>query len=100
MTEFIITTPDQLRTVVAESVKTELERQFQGQFAAQPKTEPQSHLLTRKQAAFMLGVSLPTLNEWSKKGVINAYRIASRVRYKSQELEQSLLQFKNKRRAA
>jgi excisionase family DNA binding protein len=49
-----------------------------------------SELLTRKEAADLLGVSLPTLNDWTKNGIVQGYRIASRVRYKKSELESSL----------
>jgi len=50
----------------------------------------QNQFLTRKEAAKLLGVSLVTLDEWSKTGVIAAYRISSRVRFKRDELEDSL----------
>jgi excisionase family DNA binding protein len=102
MHEFIITTPDQLKTVISETVQNEFLRHLQTQSAPAPTREPDSDLLTRKEAAKLLSVSLPTLNEWSKTGVINGYRIATRVRYKKSELEKSLLQMQTKktRRAA
>ncbi len=56
--------------------------------------------LTRKEAANLLSVSLPTLNEWTKEGKVTGYRISSRVRYKRSELETSLVQIKTGRRAA
>lgn len=43
-------------------------------------------LVTRQEAANLLGISLPTLHHYSKHGVIPAYRIGSRVRYKKCEL--------------
>jgi excisionase family DNA binding protein len=46
---------------------------------------------TRKATAKKLGISLPTLNEYTKTGIIPAYRIGSRVRYKSNEIEKALL---------
>lgn len=46
---------------------------------------------TRQETAKQLGISLPTLNEYTKSGIIPAYRIGSRVRYKSNEIETSLL---------
>lgn len=56
--------------------------------------------LSRKEAAKLLGVSLPTLNEWTKTGLVQGYRIASRVRYKRTEIETSLSKIKTQRRAA
>lgn len=55
---------------------------------------PQTELITRKQAANLLSVSLPTVNDWTKTGKIKGYRIGSRIRYKRNEIENSLLQIK------
>lgn len=60
------------------------------------KPTPNVELLTRKEASKLLGVSLPTLLEWTKTGKITGYRIASRVRYKRSELENSLSQIRTK----
>lgn len=49
-----------------------------------------TELITRREAAHLLGVSLPTLHLWSKSGQIPAYRINTRVRYKKAELETAL----------
>lgn len=61
------------------------------------KPQPETVLLTRKEAAKLLGVSLVTILDWTKKGKITGYRIASRIRYKRHELETSLLQIKTRR---
>lgn len=47
-------------------------------------------LITRKEACKLLGISSPTLNDWTKSGKINGYKISSRVRYKKSELLESL----------
>lgn len=54
---------------------------------AKVQPEQQDEYISRKQAAKMLKISLPTLCEWSKTGIIKGYRIATRVRYKRRELE-------------
>lgn len=61
------------------------------------KPQPETELLTRKQAAKLLGVSLVTIQDWTKTGKITGYRIASRIRYKRHELETSLSQIKTRR---
>lgn len=61
------------------------------------KPQQETELLTRKQAAKLLGVSLPTIQDWTKTGKITGYRIASRIRYKRHELETSLSQIKTRR---
>lgn len=60
------------------------------------KPTPTTELLTRKEASRLLGVSLPTLLDWTKTGKITGYRIASRVRYKRTDLENSLSQIRHK----
>lgn len=50
--------------------------------------------ITRKEAAKMLGVSLPTIHAWIKSGKITAYRINTRIRFKKSELQDSLKQIK------
>jgi excisionase family DNA binding protein len=101
MQELIITTPEQLKvqlqSVVSQTVKDELQRHFQAAITPEPEIHAQNDLLTRKQAANLLGVSLPTLNEWSKKGLIIGYRIATRVRYKRSDIEKSLLLMHSKK---
>ena len=53
-------------------------------------TKKKDQLLTRQQAAKMLQVSLPTLNIWTKNGIIQARRINSRVRYFSADIDLAL----------
>lgn len=79
---------DDLRDVISESVKAEFTRQFD----SLPKQNQDGDLLTRKEAAHFLGISLPTLLEFTKSGKVTGYRIGTRVRYKRCELEQSLQQ--------
>ena len=55
-----------------------------------PVPHPETEYITRQEAAKILGISLPTLNDWSKRGIIPSYRIASRIRYKKAEVEASL----------
>lgn len=50
----------------------------------------QSKLISRKEVATLLKISLPTLNEWSKLGRLQSYKIGNRVLYKLPEVEQAL----------
>lgn len=59
------------------------------------KQEPsKEQYITRNAAAQILGVSLPTLGKWTKEGLLVAYRISSRIRYKRQEVVDSLNKIK------
>jgi hypothetical protein len=51
--------------------------------------------LTRFQVVDMLQISLPTLNNWSKAGIVQSYRIGNRILYKLDEIEQAIRQVKN-----
>lgn len=47
-------------------------------------------LLTRSETAQILQISLPTLHVYTKRGLIKSYRIGTKIRYKSQEIEEAL----------
>ncbi len=55
----------------------------------QPKESVE--LLTREETAKFLKVSLTTLWQWSKKGILPNYGIGNRVYYKRSEIESNLL---------
>lgn len=52
------------------------------EFAAQPNANPPEpeELLTRKDAAHLLSITLPTLRAYTRSGLLQGYRIGSRVR--------------------
>lgn len=52
-------------------------------------------MLTRKQTAHFLCISLPTLHEWTKTGVIKAHRIGNRVLYKQDDVNNALKQIRS-----
>jgi hypothetical protein len=55
-----------------------------------PTQEHTNDLITRKETASLLGITLPTLRTWSLDGRLKAYYINTRVRYKRGEVLQSL----------
>jgi hypothetical protein len=46
--------------------------------------------LTRKETAEFLKISLPTLHEYTKHGLVKGFRIGTRVLYKLEDLEQDI----------
>ena len=54
--------------------------------------KPDNDLLTRKETADILKISLPTLWAWTNKGIIPAYRIGNKVRYKKADILTALKQ--------
>ena len=51
---------------------------------------PAEKYSTRKETAKQLKVSLPTLNEYTKRNLITGYRFGVRVMYKQSDIEASL----------
>jgi excisionase family DNA binding protein len=54
-----------------------------------PEADAKS-FLSRLEVANLLKISLPTLNEWTKLGWLQSYKIGNRVLYKSNEIEDAL----------
>lgn len=82
----VIFTPlsiEQLQNLINDAVKTGIE---------QTKPEPQepAHLLTRKQVCEILNITPPTLHEWTRNGTVTAYKVGTRVRYKQNEVMNTL----------
>jgi excisionase family DNA binding protein len=79
-------TPQQLKESILSDVRTELKEIV---LNFQPKKQPE--YLTRKEVAIILKVSLVTLSDWNKKGVLKPYRLGNLIRYKTNEIEESLI---------
>lgn len=85
----IQTTSDKLRAEILRDFKKEidlLKKEYQ------PK-EPVT-FLTRNEVAEMLKVDISTVHNWTKSGILRAYSISTRVYFKRDEIEQSLIQLK------
>ncbi|CAA0242662.1 conserved hypothetical protein [Tenacibaculum maritimum] len=54
------------------------------------ETPKKDKLLTRKQTAELLQISLVTLWNWRKEGIIQAYRIGNKIRYKESKIIEAL----------
>lgn len=72
-----------IEQAVSRAVKKEVAAFLEG--FKQPDTKP-SALVPRKDAASRLSVSLTTLDQWTKNGIIHAVRKGGRVYYKESEL--------------
>lgn len=86
MSNVILISPEQLQDMIRETLQNEIAPLLQ----RTPETKQDPDLLTRKQTASLLGVTLPTLHAWTKQGKITGYRIGTTVRYKKDELHQCL----------
>ncbi|WP_026776110.1 helix-turn-helix domain-containing protein [Polaribacter sp. Hel_I_88] len=84
-------TPQQLKESILLDVRAELQVIAQN---FQPKK--QAEYLTRKEVAKILKVSLVTLSDWNKKRVLKPYRLGNLIRYKTSEIEESLIAINKK----
>ncbi|MEN3323748.1 helix-turn-helix domain-containing protein [Mariniflexile soesokkakense] len=73
-----------IKNVITETVIKEVRDKLT------PSNEVNISLFTRETTAKMLCISLPTLNEWTKTGIIKAYRIGGRVLYKHEDISNAL----------
>ncbi|MRM84855.1 helix-turn-helix domain-containing protein [Riemerella anatipestifer] len=76
-------TANELIKAIATAVKKELQ-------TPEPKPVESHDLMHKKEVAKMLRVSLMTINNWTKQGLLTSYRIGNRVMYKKDEVLQSL----------
>ena len=74
----------ELKIFIQESVKEEMLK------LSISLSQPETEFITRQETCKILGISLPTLNDWTKQGLIPGYRISSRVRYKKNEIVEAL----------
>lgn len=75
----------QLASMIQQIVRSEVSE------ALKETTAPaQTEFITRKEAAEILGITLPTLRQYTLKGTLQGYRIGRKVRYKRHEVEDAL----------
>lgn len=78
-----ITTND-LTNLIKEGFKSEL---MELKKTLNPESLESPHL-TRRETANFFGVSLNCLNDWTKKGILKAYKVGQRTYFKRSELLQ------------
>ena len=78
-------TPDEFKNELISSLKEVIQ-----ELLIETKKEKEVEYLTRQEVAKILKVSLVTMSQWDKLGIVQPYRIGNRIRYKSNELEEAL----------
>jgi excisionase family DNA binding protein len=91
ITQVYILSPEELN----EQTSSIIEKAFQ-KHAPKFQPKPEVKYLTRKDVAAIFKISLVTVNEWSKLGIINPYRLGRLVRFKSSEIDEALIRINNK----
>ena len=86
--QFIQTTPTELANLIADAVRQELKTL--NRHIEHPST-PVKELMTRKEAAEFFDVSLVTIHEWCKSGILKPYKVGNRSYFKRVEVMECLL---------
>ena len=81
LTQFSV---EQFQSEIANAVRLGLEQSQTTQ--KNTTTNEQTELLTRNEVCNLLHITLPTLHNWTKEGLITGYRIGTRIRYKRAEV--------------
>lgn len=90
MSEIILNglTRDDLREIILES----LSRAIKEVNPVKNESSNTDEFATRMEVAKLLKITLPTLHDWTKQGIITSYKIGKRVLYKRDEVKDSMHQ--------
>jgi|LSQX01.1.fsa_nt_gb hypothetical protein len=86
MVQIVTTITEQLKSMIAETVKTAM-----SEFAGMQNVQPKNEFLTRQQTAEKLHISLSTLDTYTKLGILNAKRMGKRVLYSADDITDSMI---------
>ena len=78
-------TPEEFKEKLIFSLKEVIQ-----ELILETKKEKPLEYLTRQQVAEILKISMVTISDWNKKGILKPYRMGNLIRYKSNELEEAL----------
>src|SRR5436309_340315 len=77
--------------ITVPELLSQIKQLIDAKSSVSPKNENnQFDYLTRKEVAHLLKITLPTLHDWTKNGLLKAYKIGTRVLYKPNEVKDAL----------
>jgi excisionase family DNA binding protein len=83
------TSEEELRKILQGVVKDALTSYFP------TLNKPNAGYLTRAEVSKLLKISLPTVSDYTKRGILQGYRIGRRVLFKTDEIESSVEKIKH-----
>lgn len=89
ITQFREATPNELAEILAGHTQRMIRQELEA-FKNDLQLEKPKEYISRFEVAQLLGVSTVTVDSWTKKDRLIAYRIGNRIRYNRKEVEQSL----------
>jgi len=95
MSELAVIPVADLKSIISDTVRTEVSKLMPWPEVRTPQVADETaEIISRKEAAQLLSVSTRTLLDWTKQGIVPAYRISSRVRYRKSEVIDSMNKMK------
>jgi excisionase family DNA binding protein len=84
-------TPSELQQIIAGVVREAVSKELQSiTLQTNSPTKETDTYLTRKEVCELFKISLPTLNTYTKVGIIKAKRLGRSVRYRRKDIEAAL----------
>lgn len=91
--QFINLNPDELANLISDNVKVQIQNLARD--LSEINNQQQKEILSRKEVSKMFEISLVTLHDWIKNGILTPYKIGGRTFFKHSELMQLLINSKN-----
>lgn len=95
VTQVFNVSPEDLKKEIVADVATHISVILE-EIVSNIQSKEDAEFITSKEAASILQITLPTLYDWRKKGIVVAYRIANKIRFKKSEVLNSLTKINEK----
>lgn len=79
----------QVEGITSNALLNEVEKLLSTKLAAITTPEPETEFITRQQVADIFGISLPTVHAWMNTGILTAYKVGNKTRFKKSEVLQA-----------
>ena len=86
--QLIQVTPNELVNLISESVKAQF-KELSDSFNSS-SSDDKNDLLTRKETADLLQISLVTLHEWTNHKLLTSFKLGNRTYYKKSQVLEAL----------
>lgn len=90
MSKIVMIEPDDFKEAFKSELIEELSNLINSRLSNQKEQPSQNKYVTRSEVCKMLSVSLPTVDQISKEGILKAHKIKNRVLFVRSEVEQAV----------
>lgn len=79
----------QIESIGSNALLNEVEKLLNKTLATLAAKPQEPELITRQQVAEIFGITLPTVHSWTNTGILQAYKIGNKTRFKKSEVLQA-----------